>query len=46
MAKWYQNLETGEITENHQETAQWYREGYRVGIFRAGYKKPVLTWEF
>lgn len=42
MDKYYQNCDTGEITENHTTAVEWYREGSQVEIWRNG--KVVCTW--
>lgn len=44
MDKYYLNRETGEITENHREAIEWYRNGIEVEIWVSG--KMVLSWEF
>lgn len=42
MDKYYMNCTTGEITENHREAIEWYREGNEVEIWVNG--KMVLAW--
>ena len=40
--KYYMNRSTGEITEDHREAVEWYRNGDEVEIWKNG--KMVLAW--
>ena len=42
MGKFYLNRSTGEITENHHEAMEWYRNGCEIEIWKDG--KMVIAW--
>lgn len=39
----YINLMTGEVTADHREAVEWYRNGEEVAVMLNG--KRVTTWE-
>lgn len=39
---YYMDMETGEITENHNEAVEWSRHGVKVGLFKNG--KLRMIW--
>jgi len=40
----YLNRATGEVTENHNEAVDWYRQGMEVEVYCNG--KFSIAWEF
>lgn len=41
--KYYVNMMTGEVTENHREAVEWFRNGEDVAIYLHGSR--VCIWE-
>lgn len=39
---YYMNMETGEITENHNEAVEWTRQNINVGLYKNG--KLRMIW--
>lgn len=38
---YYMNMETGEITENHNEAVEWTRQNINVGLYKNGKLKMI-----